>query len=52
MHNVYDDHRDKLSNCIIVYGAAGLLFYVGLLVSGFVLKHSVHMLSILRGVGL
>ena len=52
MNNLLEAHRDKLSHCIIVYGTAGLIFYVAVLATGFIMKHSMHIFGLLKGIGL
>jgi hypothetical protein len=52
MNNLLDMHWYRLTHSVIVFGIAGLLFYVGLVLGSFAMKYSMQFLGFEKGLGL
>lgn len=52
MNNFWNDHRDKLSNYLIVFGMGGFVIYALLIIASFILKYGMQIMAVFRSLGL
>lgn len=52
MNNFFNDHRDQLTNYLIVFGMGGFVIYAALIVTSFTIKYGMQIMAVFRSLGL
>ena len=52
MNRLIDLHWYRLTDSVVVFGAAGLLYYIGVVAGSFAMKHSMQLLGLEKGLGI